>query len=81
MQLLDLSNCHLKEEVLSAMFESLEMAPRLQTLRLSRNKMGPAAVKCLGKMLATQRGMKELVLSENNVGASFGLLAVMLLLS
>ena len=56
---------------------SLENAPGLKVLHLKRNKLGGAkAMEALGKMLGSQHGLRELVLSENLIGTSLGYLAV-----
>ena len=56
---------------------SLETAPSLRVLHLKRNKLGGVkAMEALGKMLGSQHGLRELVLSENLIGTSLGYLAV-----
>ena len=59
------------------MARSLQTAPSLKVLNLKRNKLGGGKVmKSLGKMLAAQHGLRELILSENLIKDTLGYLAV-----
>ena len=75
--MLNLSNCRLTNDTVAAMARSLQTAPSLKVLNLKRNKLsGGKVMKSLGKMLAAQHGLSELILSENLIKDTLGYLAV-----